>query len=542
MERVIYRGKLLFPEGFHSGDGRRLEAVDQPLFRDPDGGISLAGSSFAGALRQDLHLLQEALGKAPCTEEPKCPCAVCSLMGPRAKTRRGQEETPLRASRLYVSAGRAEAGARVNVRDRVGIDRRTRAAADQRKYDLETVEAGVAFPFELKIDDPEPGELALLEASLRRLAEGWWFLGGKTSSGLGRVELQKLSRERLALGDKPTLIAYLLDEPSPGGGPRSLLRDGGGWAEPGWSLEPAGDAGTRGWAQVALRLRLHFPWGFLVNDPGEAALRGKDHSFTRRSDGVPLLPGSSLRGALRSQAERILRTLAGDAGACDLHRKGQACHEKVLKENEARAASGRAALSFEEELTWLCPACRVFGCGRLVSSVRVTDFQPVEERGWEEMHHELVAIDRFTGGAAAGFKFDAEAAAGVSLEGEIRLELRAGRLEAWGLGLLTLALRDLLRQEIPLGFGTAKGLNEVEVSVREVAVFRLAPSSALELGCLPAGPGTHRFRPGDVDAGPEPALQAAERHFGPAARGWVAALHKELARKPQPPSTQEARP
>ncbi|HEX4955814.1 MAG TPA: RAMP superfamily CRISPR-associated protein [Thermoanaerobaculia bacterium] len=540
MKRVIYRGRLAFPEGFHTGDGRRLEAVDQPLFRDSDGGVSLAGSSLAGVLRNDLNLLHEALGGPRCKERPKCSCPVCRLMGPRAETDRRGDETPLAASRLYVSAGRACERPMVNVRDRVGIDRRTRTAADERKYDLETVEGGVVFPLELRIDDPAEDELALLEASLRRLAEGWWSLGGKTSSGLGRARLQELTRERLDLADRGTLIAYLLDEPPPAGGLESLLGPEGAWAEPGSHLPHAAGAGEGGWAQVAIRLRLHFPWGFLVNDPGESAIRGKDHSFTRRPDGTPLLPGSSLRGALRSHAERILRTLAGDGGACDLHRKGKACHERVLKVNEDRAKD--KALTFDDELKLLCPACRSFGCGRLVSSIKVTDFQAVPGHGGQELHHELVAIDRFTGGAAEGFKFDAEAAEGACLEGEIRLDLRTERLEPWGLGLLALTLRDLLRGEIPLGFGTAKGLNEVEVSVREVAIFRAAATSALALGCLPAEPGTHRWHLEGTAGDPETVIAAAQRLFETEAQGWVTALHDHLGRTTNTTQAQEAAP
>ena len=55
-KRVTYRGKLCFPHGFHSGDGRRLGIADQPLFREADGSVALCGSSLAGVLRADLIL------------------------------------------------------------------------------------------------------------------------------------------------------------------------------------------------------------------------------------------------------------------------------------------------------------------------------------------------------------------------------------------------------------------------------------------------------------------------------------------------------
>ncbi len=71
-----------------------------------------------------------------------------------------------------------------------------------------------------------------------------------------------------------------------------------------------------------------------------------------------------------------------------------------------------------------------------------------------------MAVDRFTGGSSAGAKFNAELSPAVTLAGEIHLEIGRYRLEEWGLGLMTLVLRDLLLADIPVGFGTAKGLNE----------------------------------------------------------------------------------
>lgn len=530
--RVTYRGRLRFPFGFHTGDGRRLDLSDQPLLREPDGRIALAGTSLAGALRADLRRLVFAAGpgREPCTEQRDCECPLCRLMGPEPpeeRLRDGREKS-LRASRLHVAGGRSEQPPEVRVRDHVGIDRRTRTAADRRKYDVEVAEAGLELPFELRVDDPSAEDTTYLEAALRRLALGWWFLGGKTSSGLGRVELAALVRDEVDLSDAGALVEYLLaDDPAAGGASTTLVPGTGSAWSRGWN-GPVVVEGAAEWAQLRLRVELDFPWGFLVNAPVEALLGGTDHAFSRLPDGRPFLPGSALRGALRSRAEQILRTVGGDEAACDLNRKSHACHERIDLEIQGR----EAPLSFDQEQERHCPACRVFGSGRLVSSVKLTDFHPTSDAGASRLQ-EFVAIDRLTGGAAEGAKFDAELYAPVTLSGEIHLELSGDRLRPWGLGLVALVLRDLLVGDIPLGFGSAKGLNEYRARITGVDRFWLQPPPALAGLGLEDAPGTRGWPvdgKGDV-ADPQAVRKAAGEALAGRMRDWVQALHEELARR-----------
>jgi len=546
MRRLIYTGRLHLPNGFHSGEGRGREASasEQPLRREADGSVAVAGTSLAGVLRADLgKLAREVLAAdQQCRTTAKCRCVVCRLMGPRSDPvgRKQDREASLSASKLSVMGGAADS-ARIRVRDRVGIGRRTRTAAPKRKYDVEVAEPRggepLEVPFELRLDEPEDDEVVLLEAVLRRLGSGWLFLGGQSASGLGRAELAELARHELDLTDRTSLVSHLLGEEASAGAKTTELVAGEqrGWLES-WELQPATDIeeSDTGWAQIRVGLELDFPWGLLVNDPGEALAGGMDHSYLRLEDGQPVLPASALRGALRSRAEQIVRTLGGADAACQTN-TDQACHERLQREiasRKKRAEPGDGEAEDLDESERHCAACRVFGSARWASPIRITDFYALPGHGGVGRPQEQVAIDRFTGGAAEGAKFDLETAAGVQVAGEIHLEIGPYRLEEWGLGLLALTLRDLLWGDVPLGFASGRGLNEYRARLTSVERFWIQPPAPFAGEGLAAegAPGSRSWkapeagRPGD----PSALAQAIGPEWQERLESWVERLEELL--------------
>jgi CRISPR/Cas system CSM-associated protein Csm3 (group 7 of RAMP superfamily) len=235
------------------------------------------------------------------------------------------------------------------------------------------------------------------------------------------------------------------------------------------------------------------------------------------------LPGSAFRGAVRSRGEQILRTLGGDPGACHLNTPA-ACHERI----EQELAERKQPFPFSEELAKHCPACRIFGSGRLASALKVSDFLAIEPPAGDPLHHEFVAIDRFTGGAAGGAKFDGLASPPVRLRGEIHVDL--GRLAPWGLGLLALVLRDLLHGDIPLGFATARGLNEYEARLVGIERFWLAlPGCLSGQEALGTQVGEACWEPpGGEEDSPATLGALAGDDLRQALGGWVSALHGHL--------------
>jgi CRISPR-associated protein Csm3 len=158
------------------------------------------------------------------------------------------------------------------------------------------------------------------------------------------------------------------------------------------------------------------------------------------------LPGSSLKGALRSHAERIIRTVKGEASeiCCDpLHRR-EACGSRTRDIKDAA-----------RQYKALCLACRTFGHTVQASHFFIADAYPDRALDRLPVRHQ-VAIDRLSGGVAVG-PFELE----VAEQGRFETRLMLVNFERWQLGLLALALRDLAEGRLLLGYGKSRGLGQV---------------------------------------------------------------------------------
>lgn len=373
------------------------------------------------------------------------------------------------------------------VAPRVALDRTTGTASHRRLFHDEYVPAGVSFDVGTAARTTKEGA-ALLLASLQAFHEdsGGLALGADTGNGWGRLrwELKEVRR---------------LDSE----GARRWLDAGcpsAGWA----ALEPVGPEELEGlqkaasllgspigFPRVSVSLQLSFDGLFLVNDPSRTG-EGEElpsHAARLAPDGSPLLPATSFRGALRTQAERILRTVAGEQAACGPGAPRPLCDPpRSIDETEN-----------------LCPACRLFGAAGWRSPVSVSDFTvgPVGTRAGAPRTQELIAIDRFTGGGAPGLKFNAQGFDSPVLQGTVAVDLEAlarGRGGLWALGLLALTLRDLVEGDVSFGFGAGKGFGRAKAAVvdHERPTWEAIPAPLREAMEL-LGLGEEHLRPGAAD-------------------------------------------
>jgi CRISPR-associated RAMP protein (TIGR02581 family) len=175
-------------------------------------------------------------------------------------------------------------------------------------------------------------------------------------------------------------------------------------------------------------------------------------------------PGTSLKGVVRSHLEKVSRTL-NEPVICNPFDK-TFCGEKLQdrKRREFKNASLPNDLAYRES----CPICRLFGSTFFTGRISISDAYLVDSK--RPMPTELrdgVGIDRLSGGAAHGAKFDLEAVSpGVVFETRVYLR----NFETWQLGMLLLAVKDMEDELIRLGSGTSRGFGNIAGQVSEVEV------------------------------------------------------------------------
>lgn len=174
------------------------------------------------------------------------------------------------------------------------------------------------------------------------------------------------------------------------------------------------------------------------------------------------LPGSSLKGVIRSHSERILNTVFADDpdAVCNPLDNRSHCARKIWN---AEKNDGRK-FTMAEQYRRLCRACRLYGHmvnGSHFASADAYPLHPIDNLP----KRQNVAIDRFSGGVAIG-PFDME----VALEGKFQTHLAITNFEIWQIGLLALTLRDIAEGRVRIGFAKSRGLGEVTLAMTHLEI------------------------------------------------------------------------
>jgi CRISPR/Cas system CSM-associated protein Csm3 (group 7 of RAMP superfamily) len=280
------------------------------------------------------------------------------------------------------------------------------------------------------------GMLALMDGSSSQSA-----LGSSVSQGDGRIRW-----------DQPEVFVFGKDEA------RAWLNKpvGETWENAAKEIEVEAITLTADDGVVVdIPLTIEIDGHFLVSAWGTYEAEGEDEEIEIKPIRRPFqvspdetttarLPGASLDGALRAQARRIFRTMAGDG--------------LPWEANDVQLPD-----AFES----------LFGSAKQASFLEVETFVAENKR---VVRQEFVAIDRFSGGVAGDKKFAVEAFEQPKLTGRLRLRLSrrvnaalTGKqgltesrvLDPAAVGLLALLLKDLATGDIPLGHATRKGYGGV---------------------------------------------------------------------------------
>ena len=242
---------------------------------------------------------------------------------------------------------------------------------------------------------------------------------------------------------------------------------------------------------------------------GHASVSGPDMTPVRtfrNGQWEVYVPGSSLKGVVRSHIEKVARTLNDrPGGICNPFSRipgapDMFCGEKFELRKKNRDPSIVGQQVNQTVYGDSCPACRLFGSTWFIGRISIEDAHLASGSQSRTELRDGVGIDRLTGGAANGAKFELEA---VSAEVSFETTVSLRNFECWQLGALLLVAQDLEDGLIRVGSGRSRGLGAVQGAIDNLVVDYIgAPCGrpATEVWGLGKhlGDGTYGTQPDDL--------------------------------------------
>jgi CRISPR-associated protein Csm3 len=189
-------------------------------------------------------------------------------------------------------------------------------------------------------------------------------------------------------------------------------------------------------------------------------------------EGIPYIPGSSLRGAIRSELERILATTQkSDKKLTCILFSDDDCNRKIREFQKKKELTDKDLL--EHARNELCEVCKLFGAGIYASRLIIEDAYLIPAK--EPITNKLiirdsVGIDRDTGTSVEGAKFDYEVMeSGPTFKFFMQAENLSEDKNADRL--LINYILGLLEQGIYIGGKRAAGLGKIQLTNYKVTGF-----------------------------------------------------------------------
>ncbi|MGM0369554.1 MAG: type III CRISPR-associated RAMP protein Csx7 [Bacillota bacterium] len=204
----------------------------------------------------------------------------------------------------------------------------------------------------------------------------------------------------------------------------------------------------------------------------------KTDARVMKIDGKPYVPGSTLKGLVRSNAERLVAALNDQQGfeatTCLLDKNyaqelGVDCatvdQDLMKKLNKFRKKDEQQY--YNKLADNLCSVCQVFGSKEMASKVKVTDAF-LSSDDFTTTIRDRIAVDRDTGTAKDGAKFDYEV---VEKDAEFSFELIVENVTEAELGIVVLGLNDLIEGTAFIGGNNSQGLGKMKLELEEINYF-----------------------------------------------------------------------
>ena len=210
--------------------------------------------------------------------------------------------------------------------------------------------------------------------------------------------------------------------------------------------------------------------GPLLIKSGRTTVRGPDMAPVmtfRKGEQEIFLPGSSLKGVFRSHIEKVICSLKSHVACYPFFGSEDTEADLALRRRDYRNScsamftGGEHSKDTTERVYALsCPVCRLFGSTGFIGRIAIGDAYVVTKQTREQ--RDGVGIDRLTGGASNGAKFELDV---VSKDVAFETDIHLRNFEIWQLGMLFVVLQDMEDELIHIGSGRSRGLGKVKAEL-----------------------------------------------------------------------------
>ncbi len=385
--KIVIQGELHLKSPMIIGSGQD-EFADIEVIKDSEGNPFIPATSLTGIIRH--YLYENHLKRSK---------EIDQFFGYSIKKNNEKHESIQSA---FICHDLYAQKADLRIRDGVKIDPSSQIAEDMGKYDFEIIEMGAVFDLFWEvtirnIHDPDTFK-QLLATMISSLMKGNIHLGAKTNSGFGKCKLKKLCISQFDFSNKDDVLRWLKQDFSKGTTKFDCKL-----------FEPEYYNKT-----FCIEARFAIKNSLIVRSYSEEENMPDATSIT--SNGKYVLPGTSVKGAIRHRALKILKTLEIDDA-----------QERI---NNLFGTAGKNIDSKK---------------GRVL----------IEEKKIKKVYSEIqnrIKIDRFTGGTIKTALFNSMPLWSKDhCDESVNIIIKIRNYEEWEIGLLLHVLKDLWSEDLPIG-------------------------------------------------------------------------------------------
>lgn len=385
--KIIVKGKLRIESPLIIGCGQN-DLADIEILKDDSGKPYIPSTSLCGVLR---HYFEENFSDIINEQQSNY------FWGTHKPDKKNEIESAFICHDLFTEDSKIN----IRVRDGIKIDIKNGYAEDKGKYDYEVVEPGISFNLFWEVSIRHQFDLItfrkILATLISKLECGELSLGAKTNNGFGKCTLIDTKIFEFDFKRKEDVSQWLRQEFI--NGKKKLEEESFIKKEENiFSIE------------AYFGIKSSFIVRSYPSDPKQP------DAVHLSSNEKPILPGTSLKGAIRNRAFKIAKTLCIPCA-----------EEKII---ELFGTAGKNEMHNKKS--------------------RVLVEETIIENAVSELQNRI-KIDRFTGGTINSALFDSMPLWNSNNLNSVTIKLKINDFKQWEAGLLMLVLKDFWTEDLPIG-------------------------------------------------------------------------------------------